>query len=189
VLVHVTVSPSGFRIICLSRHNSNIHSFIHSFVHADSKDIESAYLRIPMTLNLPTCGFPRHRIGQHCRFPRHRINLHCGFPKTSSLPTSRIPEDTESAYIADSKGQFGNFQSTLVSDKTLSTMPILPNNGVPALSTSSNNFQEWKARHLTHTMFEGLTNLIIIITRRGSALLKNIKANHWRSSGGPKTLN
>jgi hypothetical protein len=37
----------------------------------------------------------------------------------------------------------------------------LPTDGVPALSMSSNNFQEWMSRMLTHAASEGLTHLLL----------------------------
>jgi hypothetical protein len=40
-------------------------------------------------------------------------------------------------------------------------MSKLPTDGVPALSTSINNFQEWKSRMLTHAASEGLTHLLL----------------------------
>jgi hypothetical protein len=40
-------------------------------------------------------------------------------------------------------------------------MSKLPTDGVPALSTSTNNFQELKSRMLTHAASEGLTHLLI----------------------------
>jgi hypothetical protein len=40
-------------------------------------------------------------------------------------------------------------------------MSKLQTDGVPALSTLSNNFQEWKARILTHAASEGLMQLLL----------------------------
>jgi hypothetical protein len=110
-------------------------------------------------MKLPTCRFPRLRVGLYCRFPSHRISLYCGFIRASSLPTSRILQDSKSACIANSNGQFGNIQSQV--SETLLTLPKLPTDGVPALSTSLDNFREWKARLLTHTASEGLTHLLL----------------------------
>jgi hypothetical protein len=40
-------------------------------------------------------------------------------------------------------------------------MSKLPTDGVPAMSTSLNYFQEWKSQILTHAASEGLTHLLL----------------------------
>jgi hypothetical protein len=61
----------------------------------------------------------------------------------------RTSLDIGSAYIADSNRQhLFDYVETLT-------------DGVPALSMSSNNFQEWKSRILTYAVSEGLIHLLL----------------------------